>query len=81
MHILSKFGPRPGQFPPLDAQRRKEHGNLPYLIVVCPVDVKIMAAVVFLAKFYYKLNDADRLVLPRHTSQESHLTHLLRTPF
>jgi hypothetical protein len=81
MHILSKFGPRPGEFPPLDAKGHKEHGNIPHLIVICPVDVKIIAAVVFLAKFYYKLNDVDRLVFTRHTSQESHLTHLLRTPF
>ncbi|GAB5588563.1 hypothetical protein Unana1_03463 [Umbelopsis nana] len=54
IHILNKLGPCEAAAVEVCYQRAPEM----YLILRCPIDVKILAIVVFLAKFYYKLNDS-----------------------
>jgi hypothetical protein len=36
----------------------------PFVFALCPVDVKIMAVVIFIAKLFYKLDDSESWVPP-----------------
>lgn len=75
IHILNKLGPCEAAAVEVCYQRAPEM----YLILRCPIDVKILAIVVFLAKFYYKLNDSLRLVwlIIMCTERAAYLQNLL----